>query len=44
MDKERLNKKKVQRTISGELDLPGPGQPEDGCGTGIVQLAVDRNT
>ena len=43
MDKQRLNDKKVQRTISGALDLPDRVEPEDGCDSGIVQLAVDRN-
>jgi Bacterial Ig domain len=43
MDKLRLNNKKVQRTISGDLDLPDRVEPEDGCDSGIVQLVVERN-
>lgn len=43
MQKNRLTAKKVQRTISGELDLPDRVEPEDGCDTGIVQLVVTRN-
>jgi hypothetical protein len=43
MDKDRINKKKVHRTISGELDLPERVDPDDGCEDGTVSLHVDRN-
>ena len=43
MAKDRLTKKKVHRTISGELDLPANVTPEQGCDDGDVTLSVLRN-
>ena len=44
MAKDRLTKKKVQRTISGEIDLPNNVTAEDGCDGGTVTLTVERNS
>jgi hypothetical protein len=42
MQKDRINKRKVHRTISGDLALPERVDPDDGCADGTVTLHVDR--
>jgi hypothetical protein len=43
MAKERLTKKRVHRTISGEISLPANVTPAQGCDDGDVTLSVLRN-
>jgi hypothetical protein len=43
MDKDRFNRRKVMRTISGELELPERVTAEQGCDGGSVTLNVTRN-
>jgi hypothetical protein len=43
MSKQRINKKRVTRTISGSLKLPAEVTQEQGCDGGVVTLSVARN-